>query len=90
MGSVESVHRAAELGQQKSPLKGNLGQVTGVIMKPLKDNTIVIRTDDGTELSYQVRALIQPRLATLSTGDAAVLLVDEENTVMDVGFQPQM
>ena len=29
MGSAESVHRAAELGQQKSPLKGNLSQVAG-------------------------------------------------------------
>lgn len=88
MGSVESVHRAAELGQQKSPLKGNLGQVSGVILKPLKDNTIVIRTEDGKEHSYQVRPLIQPRLATLSKGDAAVLLVDEENKVADVAFQP--
>ena len=88
MGSVESVHRAAELGQKKSPLKGNLGQVSGVILKPLKDNTIVIRTKDGQEHSYQVRPLIQPRLATLSTGDAAVLLVDEENKVMDVAFTP--
>jgi hypothetical protein len=59
-----------------------------VILKPLKDNTIVIRTEDGKEHSYQVRSLIQPRLATLSTGDAAVLLVDEENKVTDVAFQP--
>jgi hypothetical protein len=88
MGSAESVHRAAELGQQKSPLKGNLGQVSGVILKPLKDNTIVIRTEDGKEHSYQVRPLIQPRLATLSTGNAVVLLVDEENKVADVAFQP--
>ena len=90
MGTVESVHRAAKLGQQKSPLKGNLGQVSGVILKPLKDNTIVIRTVDGIEHSYRVRSLIQTRLATLSTGDAAVLLIDEENTVADVAFQPKM
>ncbi len=89
MGSVESVHRAADLGQQKSPLKGNLGQVTGVIQTPLKDNTIVIRTEDGKEHSYQVRPLIQPRLATLSKGAGAVLLVDEENKVTDVAFQPK-
>jgi len=88
MVSVESVHRAAELGQKKSPLKGNLGQVVGVILKPLKDNTIVIRAEDGKELTYEVRPLIQPRLATLSKGDAAVLLVDEENKVTDVAFQP--
>ena len=88
MGSVESVHRAADLGQQKSPLKGNLEQVTGKILKPLKDNIIVILTEDGKEHSYQVRSLIQPRLATLSKGDAAVLLVDAENKVTDVAFQP--
>ena len=86
LGTVESVHRAAELGQQKSPLKGNLGQVGGVILKPLKDNTIVIRTEDGKEHSYEVRGRIQPRLRTLSAGDAAVLLVDEKNLVMDAGF----
>jgi len=47
MGSVESVRRAAELEQKKSPLKGNLRQVAGVILKPLADNAISIRTEDG-------------------------------------------
>ena len=55
-------------------------------MKPLQGNTIVIRTEDGNEHSYQVRTRIQPRLSTLSAGDAAVLLIDEENLVMDAGF----
>lgn len=89
MGSVESVHRAAELGQQKSPLKGNLSQVAGVILTPLKDNTIVIRSEDGNEHSYEVRSLIQPRLATLSKGDAVVLLVDDEHKVADIAFVPK-
>jgi ribosomal protein S1 len=88
MGSVESVHRAARLEQQKSPLKGNLSQVAGVILKPLKGDTIAIRTEDGKEHSYEVRPFIHPRLATLSKGDAAVLLVDEENKVADVAFMP--
>ena len=89
MGSVESVHRAAELGQQKSPLKGNLRQVVGVILKPLADNAISIRTEDGKAHTYEVRPLIQPRLATLSKGDAVVLLVDEEHKVTDVAFVPK-
>ncbi|TKS58543.1 MAG: hypothetical protein EWM73_03486 [Nitrospira sp.] len=89
MGSVDSVHRAAALGQQKSPLKGNLSQVAGVILRPLKDDTIVIRTEDGNEQSYEVRPLIQPRLAKLSKGDTAVLLVDEENKGADVAFVPK-
>ncbi|MEO6542891.1 MAG: hypothetical protein ABIP05_02470, partial [Nitrospiraceae bacterium] len=88
MGSLESVHRAADLGQQKSPLKGNLEQVRGKILKPLKNNIIVIRTEDGKEHSYRVRSFIQPKLATLSKGDAAVLLVDAENKVTDIAFQP--
>ena len=88
MGSVESVHRAAELGQQKSPLKGNLNRIVVVVLKPLADNAISIRTEDGKEHSYQVRPLIQPKLATLSKGDAAVILVDEENKVTDVAFMP--
>ena len=49
MGTTDSVHHAAELGQQKSPLKGNLRQVVGVIAKPLNGSTIVIRTTDGKE-----------------------------------------
>lgn len=88
MGTTESVHRAAELGQQKSPLKGNLNRIVGVILKPLNDNAISIKTEDGKEHSYRVRSLIQPRLAKLAKGDAAVLLVDEENKVTDVAFVP--
>jgi hypothetical protein len=89
MGSVESVHRAVELGQRKSPLKGNLSQVMGVILKPLADNTIRIRTEDGKTYSYETRRLIQPRLATLSKGDAVVLLVDDEGQVTDVAIPPR-
>jgi hypothetical protein len=86
--SKEAVNRAAELWQKKSPLKGNLAQVAGKVLRPLEDNTIVIRTEDGSEHSYEVRPLIQARLAKLSRGDAAVLLVDDEHKVTDVAFVP--
>lgn len=89
MGSVESVHRSAALGQQKSPLKGNLTQVAGKVVRPLKDHSIVLRTEDGTEHTYHVRPLTQQRLVTLFTGDAVVLLVDEENKVTDIAFLPK-
>lgn len=88
-GSMDAVHRAAELWQKKTPLKGNLSRIVGVVLKPLKDNTIIIRAENGKEQSYEVRPLIQQRLATLSKGDAAVLLVDEENKVADVAFVPK-
>lgn len=88
-GNMEAVHRAAELWQKKTPLKGNLSRIVGVIQKPLADNAITIRIEGGREHSYQVRPLIQPRLAKLSKGDAAVLLVDDENMVTDVAFVPK-
>jgi hypothetical protein len=87
-GSKEAVERAAERGQMKSPLKGNLNRVVGVILKPLTHNTIVIRTEDGKEHSYEVRPIIQQRVQMLSKGDAAVLLVDEERKVTDVAIPP--
>jgi hypothetical protein len=86
MGTTESVHRSAELGQQKSPLKGNMSQIAGVIVTPLKNNTIVIRTEDGKEHTYEARPLIQERLAQLSRGQSATLLVDAEQQVADVSF----
>jgi len=86
MGTIESVHRSAELGQQKSPLKGNLTQIAGVIVQPLKNNSIAIRTEDGKEHVYEARPLIQERLAKLSRGQSATLLVDAEQQVTDVAF----
>ena len=85
-GSTEAVHRSAELSQQKSPLKGNLTQVMGVILIPLDHNVISIQGNDGKERSYEVRPLIEERLKTLSKGDSVVLLVDDENKVTDVAF----
>lgn len=86
--STEAVHRSAELSQQKSPLKGNLNRIVGVIVKPLAHNTISIRSNDGKEHSYEVRPLVQQRLGALLKGDTAVLLVDDEDKVTDVAFLP--
>lgn len=86
METTESVHRSAERGQQKSPLKGNLQQIAGVVVQPLKNNAISIRTQDGKEHVYEARPLIQERLAQLSRGQSATLLVDDEQKVTDVAF----
>jgi translation initiation factor IF-1 len=85
---TESVHRAADLGQQKSPLKGNLSRIDGVVEKALHNSTISVKTEDGKEHTYEVRPLIQERLTKLSKGDAVVLLVDDEKKVTDVSFVP--
>lgn len=87
-GSMDAVHRAAELWQKKTPLKGNLSRIQGVIVKPLDNNKVSVHTEEGTVQQYEVRPFIQQRLATLSKGDVAVLLVDEENKVTDVAFVP--
>jgi hypothetical protein len=87
-GSQEAVHRAAELWEKKSPLKGNLSRITGMILTPLENNTITIRTDAGTERRYAVRPLSQQRLAQLSKGQAVVLFIDDDNQVTDVAFVP--
>ncbi|MCC2640550.1 MAG: exported protein of unknown function [Nitrospira sp.] len=87
-GSKEAAVHSSEQSLKMSPIKGNLSQVRGKIVKPLHDNHIVIKTDEGKERSYEVRPLIQPRLSELSKGDAAVLLVDDEQKVTDVAFEP--
>ena len=87
-GSKEAAARSSEQSLKMSPIKGNLAQVRGKIVKPLHDNRIVIQTQDGKEQSYEVRPLIQPKLSELSKGDAAVLLVDNEQKVTDVAFEP--
>lgn len=84
----EAVQRAEVLWKKKTPLKGNLSRIVGVVLRPLHDNGIAIRTDDGKEQSYEVRPLIQSRLVTIAKGDAVVLLVDEENKVADVALMP--
>lgn len=88
-GSKEAVHRAAELWGKKTPLKGNFDRIIGVILTPLENNRITIRTEGGTEQPYEVRPLAQWRLAKLSKGDAVVLLVDDEHKVTDVAIPPR-
>ena len=86
-GSKEAVHRAAELWEKKTPLKGNFDRITGVIEIPLENNVITVGTEEGKN-TYEVRPLAQRRLIDLSKGDAVVLLVDEDNKVTDVAIPP--
>lgn len=88
-GSPEAVHRAAELWQKKTPLKGNFSHIDGVIHEPLTNNAVVIKTENGTQKRYGVRPLDQARLAKLAKGNFVVLLVDDENMVIDVAIPPK-
>ena len=86
LGATGKAGQAAALGQNKSLIKGNLRQVSGVITKPLQDKTIAIRTEDGKEHSFKSRPPILERLAKVSRGQSAILLVDDEDQVADVSF----
>ena len=87
-GDKEAVHRAEELWQKKTPLKGSFNRINVVVLTPLDHNAITVKTEDGKEHHYEVRPLIQKRVEKLSKGDAVVLLVDEENKVTDVAILP--
>jgi hypothetical protein len=88
-GSMEAVHRAAELWKKHTPLKGNFDRITGTVTTPLQNNLIAIRTEGGDEQPYEVRPLAQLRLVKLSSGDAVILLVDDEGKVVDVAIPPR-
>ena len=87
-GDREAVNRAAELWQKKTPLKGNFERIVGVVLKPLEDNRITIRTSEGEEKSYEVRPLVLPAVQGLSEGRSVVLLVDEGEKVTDIALPP--
>ena len=59
-----------------------------MVQKAIHDSTIDVKTEDGKEHTYEVRPLIQERLAKLSKGHAVVLLVDDEKKVTDASFVP--
>jgi hypothetical protein len=88
-GNKKAVHRAAELWEKKTPLKGNFDRVTGTFLTPLANNGITVRSEGGNERIYEVRTLAQPKLAKLLAGDAVVLLVDDEGKVTDIAIPPK-
>jgi hypothetical protein len=83
-GSGEEVQKAQHLGEKKSPLKGNFKKITGVLVQPLKNNSISIQEDGKGEQHFEVRPLIQEKLKALSPGQLVVLFIDNENKVTDV------
>ena len=86
-GSKDAVHRAAKLWEKKTPLKGTFDRIVGVILAPLHNNDITVRTD-AADYAYEVRPLAQRKLTKLSKGDAVVLLVDDDDKVTDVAIPP--
>ena len=86
--SKEAAERAGQMPEQKSSLKGAQQRVLGTVMTPLQENHITIQTRDGHEQAFEVRPSMRGRMATLSKGEAVVLLIDGDNQVADVAVPP--
>ena len=85
--SKEAAERAGQMPEQKS-LKGAQQRVLGTVMTPLHENHITIQTRDGQEQAFEVRPSMRGKMASLSKGEAVVLLIDGDNQVADVAVPP--
>ncbi len=86
--NIKAVKDAERNAERKSPIKGAHKQVDGTVATPLESNRITIRTGAGAEKPYEVREVIQSKMAGLRKGDAVILLVDTDNKVIDVAIPP--
>jgi hypothetical protein len=66
-------------------------QVSGTVVLPLGENPpkITVRTEGGSETTFEVRELLHSKIAQLSKGGRVVLLVDGERKVIDVAVPPR-
>jgi hypothetical protein len=71
-----------------SPIKGAHTKVSATIIKPLNDGRITVRTEDGKEQRYEIRPLVQEKLADVREGQSVILLIDPENKVIDLAAVP--
>ena len=69
-------------------MKGAQQRVLGTVTKPMQENRITIRTREGQEQPFEVRPSMRDKMATLTQGEAVVLLVDGDNQVADVAVPP--
>ena len=86
--NLQAVKDAERNPERKSPIKAAHKQVDGTVTAPLEANRITVRTVSGTEKPFEVRDILQVKMAGLRKGDAVILLVDTENKVIDVAIPP--
>jgi translation initiation factor IF-1 len=85
-GSDEAL-RAAAKGWQGSSPKGVNRQLTGTIVKAVANGEVTIRTEDGRDLTKDVRHFLRDKVETLSVGDNVILLLDDNDKIADVAFR---
>jgi translation initiation factor IF-1 len=86
--SKEAAERAAQMPEQKSPLKGAQQRMLGTVITPLQESRITIRTRNGEEKDFEVRPSMRKRMAALPKGEKIVLLLDGDNQVADIAVPP--
>jgi hypothetical protein len=66
-------------------------QVSGTVMLSPGDHPakITVRTEGGSEKTFEVRELLHAKIAHLNKGDLVVLLIDGERKVIDVAIPPR-
>jgi translation initiation factor IF-1 len=82
--SKEAAERAGQMPEEKSPIKHAQQRILGTVVNPLHENRITIRTREGQEQDFEVRASMRKRIGALPKGEAIVLLIDGDNQVADV------
>jgi hypothetical protein len=85
---LKAAQKAEQDPERKSPMKGAHKKVGGTVTKTLASDRITIRTENGSEKPFQVREMLQQKIAGLQKGDTVILLVDNDNKVIDVAIPP--
>lgn len=84
----EETLRAAIEGWHGSPPQSVDRRLRGTIVKPVADNHVMIRTEDGRDRVIEVRTFVQDKLEKLPAGESVILLLDGENKVTDLAIPP--
>lgn len=82
----QAVTKARRLARNKSPLKNNFDRIAGVMVGPLKDQMVSIRSEEGTTRQFTVRQLVRQKIEKLDKGENVVLQVDKGEKVTDVAI----
>ncbi|HNP82767.1 MAG TPA: hypothetical protein PKN47_15005 [Nitrospira sp.] len=88
--SLDSVREGKHQEGALSPIKNPHEKVNGKIVIPLGDNKnqITVRTEGGSDRTFEVREMPQKKLVNLKKGELVVLLIDDEKKVIDVAIPP--
>jgi hypothetical protein len=85
----DALNQARRQPERKSPIKGAHQRVEGTIVEPLNLDRVTIRTFDLHERAFDVRPLVQEKLAGMKKGDAVIVMIDTDEKIIDVAIPPR-